>query len=427
MEPGSTQWFILFILLLVLYACFVLAKTALTTRRLRSPRLIREEGLRGARMLERVMKDMDKLSIAFLLGRIGWWCGTAVMVSAFAAQFAPGALPFFAVLVAYVLLVLLLCELPAQAMARRSPERMALVTAPPVFLYMLLLSPVLLPLRGFARLLQGDAPGDTAPAITEEELKTIVSTRVEEGVMRDEEQTMINNVFDFGNTRAKDVMTPRTDIVALPVAATVAEALAVFKREQFSRIPVYREDLDHIVGLLHFKDLVFAMDDVSFTMESTMREAFFSYESKLTSELFSQMRSMSSPMAVILDEYGGTAGIVTLEDMVEEIVGDIMDEYDEENDITEIVPRVEYMASGTAKIDDFNDLADTSLTSENYDSLGGYVTGLLDSIPNQGDVVTDDEHHIMFTVVGLDKNRIEKLRIVLNDAEKANEPIDKRE
>ena len=433
MEPGSIPWLVALAVLFPLYSILSLARAAMLSRRLRSPSVMLEEKKHGAARLVAATRDTDKLTVTLLLARAVVQTVMTVLEIRFftffthaAAAYNPGMTVFWLPLVVGKFLELVFCELLPRAAARKNPEKAALFAAPFVSLLLLVLWPLAAPLSrvddGWKKLF--GIQKDEAETVTEEELMTLVNAGSDENGINEDERELINNVFAFGDARAKDVMTPRTDIVAVPHDAPAKDALELFKQERFSRMPVYKEDLDHIIGILHFKDLVFSPKNTGFTAESIMRQALFSYESKLTSELFAEMRSMSSPLAVILDEYGGTAGIVTLEDMVEEIVGDIMDEYDEESDITVLVPGEEYTAEGAVKIDDFNEAAGTNLTSEDYDSIGGYVMGLLGDIPAQNEVVEDAAHRIAFTVTSLDKNRIEMLHIRLYKEKEEEVPID---
>jgi len=425
-DPDSIPSLILFAALLVLYALVSLTRAAFGSRRVKA--LCGSEN--GGHAFVLLLKEWQVLMLASLFWRTALQ-GTIFLLAAMFAVAHEADMPTVIAftLSIYLLLVLPLCELLPRAVARRDPERTArFLTAFAIFVWALG-CPFAQLLRAFEllflRLLRAQAE-DNHSSVTEAEFLHIVNASSgEEGALNDEEREMIGNIVAFGDARAKDVMTPRMDIVALPFDTNITEAMEVFREEQFSRIPIYKEDLDHIIGILHFKDLVFANQTSGFTIESIMREAFFSYEFKLTSELFAEMRSMNSPLAVILDEYGGTAGIVTLEDMVEEIVGDILDEYDEEKDVTEVIPGIEYITEGAVRIDAFNEAAGTTLVSEDYETIGGYVIGLLGNIPSQDDIVADTENGVTFTVTALDKNRIETLhvRIEKNDAE----GIDKQE
>ena len=219
---------------------------------------------------------------------------------------------------------------------------------------------------------------------------------------------MINIVFDFGESKAKDVMTPRTDIEAVKYDVSRDNLIQFFKDERFSRAPVYGEDIDDIIGIVYFKDVVFS-DEKDFDIKKYMREPFFTYESKSTSELFKIMRTRRIPVAIVLDEYGGTSGLVTLEDLVEEIVGEISDEYDEDEDDIEVVKEDEYIIDGSTHIDDVNEMIGTNIESEDFDTIGGFVIGVLGRFPQKGEKVEYDG--IKFVVEEIDKNRIEKLRI----------------
>ena len=206
-------------------------------------------------------------------------------------------------------------------------------------------------------------------------------------------------------------MTPRTDMVCVEDDTTYDEIVAIFKEERFSRLPVYHESVDNIVGILYVKDIIF-IDEKNFKITQYMREPFFTYESKSISELFSEMRSNRIPAAIILDEYGGTSGFVTMEDMVEEIVGDISDEYDEQEQEIEVVKEDEFIVDGSTRLEDVNEMIGLRLESEDFDTIGGYVIGILGTLPDGGEVVETDGMKII--VEEVDKNRIEKLRIYTN-------------
>ena len=427
MDPDSIPYWILFTVLLVLYALVSLTRAAFGSRKVKA---LRGAGEEGSQIFALLLREWNVLMHAALFWRTALQGAVVFLAAGFAVSLeADTAIVILFTASICLLLLLPLCELLPRAAARRDPERTARAISAFALFVWGLGCPFAQLLRAFEllflRLLRVQAEDDHS-GVTEAELLHIVNASGgEEGALNDEEREMIGNVVAFGDARARDVMTPRTDIVALPADASADEAMAVFREEQFSRVPVYREDLDHIIGILHFKDLVFTNRADGFTLESIMREPLFSYEYKLTSELFAEMRSMNSPLAVILDEYGGTAGIVTLEDMVEEIVGDILDEYDEEEDVLELTPGAEYITEGAVRIDDFNEAAGTALVSEDYDTIGGYVTGLLGSIPSQDEVVEDTANGVTFTVTALDKNRIEKLHVRIQKNE--TEGLDKQE
>ncbi len=249
------------------------------------------------------------------------------------------------------------------------------------------------------------------PTITESEFMTMVNVGHEEGVLEVDEREMISNVMGFGDSDAKDIMTPRTAIVGVEINSTYEEVLKVFKEEQFSRLPVYKENIDDIVGIISFKDCMISADIKNFNISEIMRKPYFTYESKSCSELFSVMRTKSLSMAVILDEYGGTSGIVTLEDLLEEIVGEISDEYDDETEEIKVIRDNEYIVEGSTKISDVNDMIGTNFESEDFDSIGGYVVGVIGRFPEKGETI--EEKDVKFIIEETGRNRIEKIRILI--------------
>ena len=238
----------------------------------------------------------------------------------------------------------------------------------------------------------------------------MVGVSEEEGVLEDVEKEMIFNVFDFVDTQAKDVMVQRVDITAVDIDSTYEEVLDVIKSEQFSRIPVYNQTIDDIIGILNVKDLIISDEDKEgFSVSKYMREPFYTFEFKKIKELFKEMKKSRNHMAVVLDEYGGTVGIVTIEDLIEEVFGDIEDEYDDYDDEVKVVKEDEYIVDGSAKLDDISELIGVNMESEEFDSVGGLIIGELGRFPENNEEV--NLNNIRFVVEELDKNRIKKVRI----------------
>ncbi len=261
----------------------------------------------------------------------------------------------------------------------------------------------------FLRLLRVD-PNQKPEPITEEDFHTIVDVTHEEGVIEKEEMKMINNVVDFGDSVAKDVMIPRIDMVYVDEDDTYDEVIRIYRENMFTRFPVCKGGSDNVIGILNVKDLLFYDCNTDFRVSDYMREAYYTYEFKRTSELFIDMRQHSVSVAVVLDEYGTTAGLVALEDLLEEIVGEIRDEYDsDELDSVRRIGEGEYLVKGFVKLDDLNDWLEISLHSDDFDSIGGYIIGLLDDLPKVGQSVSRDG--FTFRVESLDKNRIETVRM----------------
>ena len=224
---------------------------------------------------------------------------------------------------------------------------------------------------------------------------------------------MIYNVFDLGDARAKDVMVPRVHVTFADVESTYKELIDLFQEDKFTRLPVFEETTDNVIGTINMKDLLLFDSSKEFHVRDILREAYFTYEYKNISELLVEMRQASFNIAIVLDEYGETAGLITLEDILEEIVGEIHDEYDDnEEDFVKEINRFEYVIEGSMNLDDLNERLNLSLESEDYDSLGGFIIEHLDRLPEAGDSVTTDDG-IKLIVETLDKNRIESVHVYL--------------
>ncbi len=250
-------------------------------------------------------------------------------------------------------------------------------------------------------------------SMTENELRTIVDVSREEGVIENEEHEMINNVFDFGDSVAKDIMIPRVEMTCVSIDADYNELGKLFNEKKYTRMPVYEDSTDNIVGMINMKDVLFIRDINHFNIRSVMREASFTFEYKKTSELMLEMRKNSISMVCVLDEYGATVGLITLEDLIEEIVGDIKDEFDEdEKELIQKLDERTYLVDGSLKLDDINDSLDTGFESENYDSIGGLVIEQLEKLPEGGETVTLEDGTVLETIE-MDKNHIEKIKLTL--------------
>ncbi|MFR2954844.1 MAG: hemolysin family protein [Lachnospiraceae bacterium] len=266
--------------------------------------------------------------------------------------------------------------------------------------------------RFFLKLLHVSTDSSMNP-MTEMELRTIVDVSHKDGVIEKEEREMIYNVVDFGDSQAKDVMVPRADMVTISDTASYQEIRDVFRVEKYTRLPVYQNDRDNIVGILNIKDFFFCDDNAAFDVSHVMYKPYFTYEYKKTSELLLEMQKDSVSIAIVLDEYGASVGMISLEDLLEEIVGEIRDEYDDdEKDWIRKLSDREYRIEGSVKLDDINDALGLSLESEEYDSIGGLIIEKLDHLPTVNESVTTDDG-IKVTVEKMDKNRIETVRLLL--------------
>ncbi len=413
--------------LLALSAFFSSAETALTTVNKLRIRTLAEAGNKDALILTRVIENPGKMLSTVLVGNNIVNLSASSMMTALTIELFGSKVVGIATGI-LTLLILVFGEIIPKTVSSLYAETTALKYARVIYGLMILLTPVIYLVNQLALgflLLMGMDPNKKKDAITEDELRTIVEVSHEEGVIETEEKKMINNVFDFGDTVAKDVMVPRIDMVMVDVNSTYQELLDVFREERFTRIPVYEDSTDNVIGIINMKDLLLADESLQFSIRDFLREPLYTYEYKKTAELMMEMRRTFGNMVIVLDEYGATAGLITLEDMLEEIVGEIRDEYDEdeEDEIREITPD-EYLVQGATKLGDLNDRLGLSLESEDYDSIGGLVIGLLEHLPEEGEAV--DHGNLRLLVEHVEKNRIEKVRLVIHREQEEEEPEEKQ-
>lgn len=412
MDPSDAGQIVFLVILLSLSAFFSASETAMMSLSKIRLRHMQEAGVPRADTISRLIEQPNRFLGSILVGNNLVNIAASAIATVLFTKYFPGLGAAIATAVMTVL-ILIFGEITPKSVAAANSERASLRLAPMVSVVIKLFSPItriiMFVTNGFVRLLGGST--DLAqPFITQEELKTIVNVSHEEGVLEGDERKMINNVFAFGDSQAKDVMTPRTDMIAINLEATYDDVVCSFKTEQFSRIPVYQETPDDIVGVIYIKDLI--LNNVTrenFVITEVLREPYFTYEFKRTAQLFEDMRQKHIPIAIVLDEYGGTAGVVTMEDLVEEIVGDIADEYDLHEDEIEVIQEDEYIVDGAARIELVNEMIGTRFESEDFDSIGGFVLGELGGLPEPGEIIQIDG--VTFKVEEIDKNRIETLRI----------------
>ncbi len=402
------------IALLALSAFFSSAETALTTVNKLRIRTLADAGDKRALILTTVIEEPGKMLSTILVGNNIVNLSASALTTTLTMDLL-GSRAVGAATGILTLLILVLGEITPKTISTLHAERIALSYANAIHILMIVFTPVIFFVNQLARgllfLLLID-PNKKRVAITEDELRTIVEVSHEEGVIESEEKKMINNVFDFGDAVAKDVMVPRIDMVLVDVNATYDELLEIFRKEKFTRIPVYEDTTDNVIGIINMKDLLLydREKEPEFSIRSFLRQPLYTYEYKKTAELMLEMRKTFNNIVIVLDEYGATAGLITLEDMLEEIVGEIRDEYDEdeEDEVRELAPD-EYLVNGSAKLDDLNERLGLKLESEDYDSIGGLVIGLLDHLPEEGESV--EYENLRFVVEHVEKNRIEKIRI----------------
>ena len=415
MDSSDAIQFLALIILICLSAFFSSAETSMTTVNKIRIQSLAEQGDKRAKILLTVIEDSGKLLSTILIGNNIVNISASSLATALTMRLFGNAAVSISTGI-LTLLVLIFGEITPKAMASIYSEKMALSYARIIHLLMFLLTPVIFLVnklaKGVLTLLRIDdsVKGNT---ITEHELRTLVNVGHEEGVIEKEERQMIYNVFDFGDSQAQDVMVPRIDVSFADVNSSYEDLIGLFREEKHTRFPVYEETTDNIIGIVNVKDLLLT-DQKDFTLRKILRDAYFTYEYKKTSELLMEMKENSVSFAVVLDEYGATSGIITLEDLVEEIVGDIHDEYDveEEDDLTEIIPGKEYLALGSARLDDLDEVLHLNIESDDYDSIGGYIIEQLDRFPEKGESVTT-QSGIRLVVDKIERNRIESVHIYL--------------
>ena len=376
-----------------------------------------EDGNKRAKTVLKITDDSGKMLSAILIGNNIVNLSAASLTTSLAYSFGGSMVAIASGIL--TVLILLFGEITPKTMATIHAEKMALIYAPIISIFMKVMTPVIFIINGLSIgvlfLLRVD-PNAKNDLMTETELRTIVDVSHEDGVIESDEREMIYNVFDLGDAKAKDVMVPRVHVTFADVNSTYEELLDIFREDKFTRLPIFEDTTDNVVGTINMKDLLLYDNTKEFHIRDILREAYFTYEYKSISELLVEMRQASFNIAIVLDEYGETAGLITLEDILEEIVGEIHDEYDEnEEDFVQEVSEREYIIEGSMNLDDLNDRLDLDLNSEEYDSLGGFIIERLDRLPEAGDSIVTEEG-IRMVVEKLDKNRIEKVHVYLPES-----------
>lgn len=429
MDPSDAIQFIILFILLLLSAFFSSAETALTTVSKIKMRSLAEDGnKRAATVLDITENHSPKMLSAILIGNNIVNLYAASLTTTLAYRLG-GAMVSIATGILTVA-ILIFGEITPKNAATINSSKLSLAYIPIIKIFMTVMTPVIFIVnilsRGVLFLLRID-PNAKNNTMTEDELRTIVDVSHEDGVIESEEKEMIYNVFDLGDARAKDVMVPRVHVTFADVNSTYHELLDIFKEDKYTRLPVYEDTTDNVIGTINMKDLLLFDNREHFHVRDILREAYFTYEYKSISELLVEMRDASFNIAIVLDEYGETAGLITLEDILEEIVGEIHDEYDEnEENFVQKVNDLEYIVEGSLSLDDLNDRLDLELESEDYDSLGGFLIQRLDRLPEVGDEFTTEDG-IRMVVDRLDKNRVELVHLYLPEKENPEPEVDGEE
>jgi putative hemolysin len=408
---------VILLILLLMSAFFSGSETALTAINKLRMRSLADDDVKGAKSALKLIDDPTKMLSALLIGNNIVNLSASALTTTMAIDIwgnrwvglATGILTLF---------ILIFGEITPKTISSIKAEKIVLRIAGPILIITNLLTPVIFIINklcnGVMRLFRID-PNEKPTPMTESELRTILEVSHEEGVIESEERRMITNVVDFGDSLAKDVMVPRIDMSFASVDLSFDELVHLFSIDKYSRLPVYAESRDNVIGIVNLKDVFFYNGNKEdFKITDIMRDPYFTYEYKKTSELLIEMRRKSIALAIVLDEYGATAGLLTIEDLLEEIVGEIRDEYDEdEEDCIQPLSDNEYIVDGNTKLDDINDALGLNIESSDYDSIAGHIIYLLDRIPEEGETVTDK--NVVFTVAAVDKNRIDKVHILLKN------------
>ena len=419
MDSSDAIQLLILVILLALSAFFSSSETALTTVNKIRMRTLADAGDGRAEFVMKVISNPGKMLSAILIGNniVNLYASSLSTMLATrlwgneAVGLATGVL---------TLLILVFGEITPKTISTISAEGIALRFAKIIYIIMIVLTPVIYIVNHLSffvlKLFRVD-PNKRGESITEDELRTIVQVSHEEGLIESEEKKMINNVFDFGDAVAKDVMVPRIDMSFVDVNTSYQDLVDLFREEKYTRFPVFEETTDNVIGIINIKDIFLAENGEDFSVRNYLRQPLYTYEFKKVSELMIEMRKAMINIVIVLDEYGATAGLITLEDMLEEIVGEIRDEYDEDEEeaLVQVGPR-EYVVEGSMKLADLNDYLELNLQSEDYDSIGGLVIGLLDHLPEEGeDVVIEN---VRLRVDSVEKNRIDKIHVyILNPVE----------
>ena len=424
-------WSLLLIgVLILLNAFFAMAEIALVSVRKTRIRQLVEEGVPRARTVQRLLEDPTRFLATVQIGvtLVGFFASAAgavtlgkplgdlfqrIPIGIIAGN--AGIIAVVAVTLVIGFLSLVIGEISPKSLALQHAERIALWSAGPLMFLSYVTSPFVKLITWTSNALVrpfGGTASFAPPILTEEELKMLVEAGEEEGVLEEEEKEMIHSIFEFTDTVVRKVMVPRTDIRAVEVNSNIDELLDVIMKAGHSRIPVYEESIDNIAGVVHAKDLLRALHENGreVTIRELMRPPYVIPENKKVDELLAEFKRSKVQMAIVVDEYGGTAGLVTIEDLLEEIVGDIMDEYDVEGPLVEIIDENTMVVDARTPIDEINEQMDLTLPEEEFDTIGGLVFGLLGRQPEQGETI---EYGVLDLVVEkTDGRRIEKVKII---------------
>ena len=421
LDPDSPLSIFVLVILLALYALFAAAKEAVVSMRASRRVQLIEEGNSAAEMIDRLVKNTTQLLATeqLLLKLISFFIMALVILtytSPLALAFAVsdfGAVAIITIIAAVVILIF--GELIPREIARNYADPLALWLVHPIYLTSYLTAPLarIISRVGQVLTLGADANTDNygVGVITEDDLRTYMDASEEGGALGEEEKEMIYSIFNLDDTSTREIMIPRIDMVAIDADAPVREALDTILEAGHSRLPVYVNSVDNVVGIIYAKDLLahWRNGGEPRPVHGLEREVYYVPEAKPVSELLRDMQAKKVQIAIVVDEYGGTAGLVTIEDIMEEIVGEIQDEYDSEEFFMERISQDEFIFSARMDLDDINDIMSTNLPTDESDTLGGLIYTILGRVPEVGDSVEVDDLYL--TVLAVDGRRIKTVKI----------------
>jgi putative hemolysin len=397
-------------------ALIAAAETALVFSNKTHIRELSESGNKRAGIVLLLIQERDRLHSTVLLAEIFFIVLSSVLGMVIAAKIIPQMLLAAVITVPVLTLaIVIFSKLTPKGIACRNPDRFALFVSAPLQLFVKLLLPLTRMLAAAADLIAGPGPQgmSCSAVVTEEDIKALINLGEERGSLKEEEKELLHKVFEFGDTLASEAMRPRTEIVSVSSSVTLQEVLALVSEFGYSRYPVIEDTVDTVIGILYIKDILVAMASGEVKREDGIqrfvRPAYFIPENKRVSDLLSEMQRNRFQIAIVIDEYGGTEGLVTLEDLIEEIVGSIHDELEAGDDEVQIVDEKNFMVSGQSALDEVSEMLDTNLPSTEFNTIGGFVFGLFGRMPKVGEQLKFKD--LKLEVLELEGRKINKVKI----------------
>ncbi|NLZ47458.1 MAG: HlyC/CorC family transporter [Clostridiales bacterium] len=432
---GSTiRQILLIVILTALNAFFASAEMAIVSLNKNKIRLLSEEGNKKAALLEKLTEEPSKFLATIQVGiTLAGFFASASAATGLSGKFAVYleriGLPYASQIALFIITIILsyftlvFGELYPKRIALQMAEKIAMFSVRPLIAVSKVTKPFIRLLSSSTNLLvriSGIKTERLDEKVSMEEIRSLIEVGQEHGVINETEKEMIESIFEFDNKVAEEVMTPRTEVFAIDINSHIDEIIDELTKENYSRVPVYEEEIDNIIGILYMKDFLIAASKCDFKnvdIRKILRTPYFVPATKSIDELFKELQRSKNHMAVLINEYGGFEGIVTIEDLIEEVMGKILDEYDEgEPDIVRIDNNT-YITDGLITLSDLNDYLHTNFESEHSDTIGGFVIGLIGNIPKDGEETRVEYKDTIFEILEVKEKRIEKIKIILNKSE----------